>query len=316
MLNKKITVSIFIGIAIVLIAVIVLDTTPRTNDQTQEEGVTVLQSDFYEKNQDDTDGDGLFDWEEILWDSDIRNPDTDGDGVDDGEEITQGTHPAIPGPNDAITESHLGRIHTQLQIQDSLSINQTQSVFEQALPSILVQSDANITGEALQDSSYDLDSLSSSVAESLSTGVPEYTSQDIKTTTNTSEKQFEYIRSILDIITIEAEKLNAVANETQLLAEVITDQNPLMLERLEDNITFYNAVKSRLLLLPAPSEFSQEHVTLINNYANLALAIEEMQKIFDDPLVGLAGIERFKTLSNSNFDIYQQLGEILAELSN
>lgn len=39
----------------------------------------------------DTDGDGLFDWEEIIIGSDINNPDTDGDGLLDGEEIIYGT---------------------------------------------------------------------------------------------------------------------------------------------------------------------------------------------------------------------------------
>ena len=37
----------------------------------------------------DTDGDGLLDWEESLWDTDPNNKDTNGDGVSDSVEIAK-----------------------------------------------------------------------------------------------------------------------------------------------------------------------------------------------------------------------------------
>src|SRR5690606_29956249 len=48
----------------------------------------------------DTDGDGLRDWEESLWGTDLNEPDTDRDGMGDGEEVESGRDPLIPGPND------------------------------------------------------------------------------------------------------------------------------------------------------------------------------------------------------------------------
>lgn len=53
----------------------------------------------------DTDGDGLRDWEESLWGTDLNNPDTDGDGTPDGEEVRLGRDPLIPGPNDVLEPS-------------------------------------------------------------------------------------------------------------------------------------------------------------------------------------------------------------------
>jgi len=41
----------------------------------------------------DTDGDGLKDWEEILYGTSINNPDTDNDGISDYIEIKNGTNP-------------------------------------------------------------------------------------------------------------------------------------------------------------------------------------------------------------------------------
>ncbi len=51
----------------------------------------------------DEDEDGLLDWEESLWKTDVKNPDTDSDGTSDGEEIRIGRDPLKPTPGDEIT---------------------------------------------------------------------------------------------------------------------------------------------------------------------------------------------------------------------
>ena len=48
----------------------------------------------------DTDGDGLTDPEEVLYNTDPLNPDTDGDGVSDGDEVAQGSDPAVFNDSD------------------------------------------------------------------------------------------------------------------------------------------------------------------------------------------------------------------------
>ena len=56
-----------------------------------------------ENRNQDTDNDGLKDWEEELYKTDLRNPDTDNDGFLDGEEVTAGTNPLIKAPGDKLT---------------------------------------------------------------------------------------------------------------------------------------------------------------------------------------------------------------------
>ncbi|MEA1929554.1 MAG: hypothetical protein U9M92_01535 [Patescibacteria group bacterium] len=57
---------------------------------------------FYLQEQGDSDNDGLADWEELLWGSDLDNPDTDGDGTVDGAEVLADRSPTKPGPGDQL----------------------------------------------------------------------------------------------------------------------------------------------------------------------------------------------------------------------
>jgi len=51
----------------------------------------------------DSDNDGLGDNEEVLYNTDPKNPDTDGDGYSDGVEVKSGYNPIKPAPGDRIT---------------------------------------------------------------------------------------------------------------------------------------------------------------------------------------------------------------------
>ncbi|MEK7125228.1 MAG: thrombospondin type 3 repeat-containing protein [Patescibacteria group bacterium] len=51
---------------------------------------------------DDTDRDGLADYDESYWNTDFQDPDSDGDGYKDGEEVASGHDPLLPGPDDKI----------------------------------------------------------------------------------------------------------------------------------------------------------------------------------------------------------------------
>lgn len=55
------------------------------------------------ENLQDSDNDGLKDWEEELYRTNSNNPDTDGDGYLDGEEVDSGHNPLIKAPGDKLT---------------------------------------------------------------------------------------------------------------------------------------------------------------------------------------------------------------------
>ena len=99
--HKNVIMSAVVALSIFLIALITLREQGGISDEqtliAQTLPATQTTTDI------DTDRDGLPDWKEKLYGSDINKLDTDGDGTNDGAEITQARNPVIR--NTADTEN-------------------------------------------------------------------------------------------------------------------------------------------------------------------------------------------------------------------
>ncbi len=70
----------------------------------------------------DSDQDGLKDWEEAIWQTNMHKADSDGDGTPDGEEVAQNRDPRLAGPNDTHTASpETGGIETDKPTPENLT---------------------------------------------------------------------------------------------------------------------------------------------------------------------------------------------------
>lgn len=99
----------------------------------------------------DTDKDGLTNKEESYWNTDFQNNDTDGDGFLDGEEVASGHDPTKHGPDDKIFTNNLTERFSNLTlsgiVEGSLrpnSPNFNKSV-NLVIDDILLQSDLKIS---------------------------------------------------------------------------------------------------------------------------------------------------------------------------
>ncbi|WP_445383099.1 T9SS type B sorting domain-containing protein [Robiginitalea sp. IMCC43444] len=70
----------------------------------------------------DTDGDGLFDGEELRLGTDVNNPDTDGDGIDDGTEVGSDSLNPLDEDNDGIIDA----LDSNILDSDSDGVNDQQ----------------------------------------------------------------------------------------------------------------------------------------------------------------------------------------------
>ena len=88
----------------------------------------------------DSDGDGLRDWEEALWRTDPQNSDSDGDGTPDGEEIRRNRDPLKRGPKDGVAQLPTG--DAAVAPSDDLTYNLTKSLLDSG-----ILNDINARGE-------------------------------------------------------------------------------------------------------------------------------------------------------------------------
>lgn len=261
----------------------------------------------------DTDGDGLKDWEEDLYNTDIYNPDTDNDGFLDGEEINSGHNPAIKGPGDKIAfyplplgekynitkkvlteerivgfiKSYL--VHKDAYLQDHPEIASPEE-FLAATEKATIQ---EIGRRALYDNYENL----SINAEAILSELPEIfnveiTDQDIKISEdNTKEAVENYISKASSFINTE----NFFFGEqtAQALSRALGTQS---FSEIQDIIKSNDAKIGRLKELSVPSSWKEIHkqgLKTIILTRNIFVALRDLQ---DDPLKAMAGAERLDAL--------------------
>ncbi len=99
--SKKVS-AVLLGTVIVVTAIVLINSQEENFVPTPTTEVSLsvpvnLQSDATQ----DADADGLLDWEESLWGTDINEPDTDKDGTTDGAEVDADRNPLVVGPDDS-----------------------------------------------------------------------------------------------------------------------------------------------------------------------------------------------------------------------
>ena len=102
-LPSKKFVLVVLAISMVALAVIMFQFFPfNSKEVAQKNDEDEARAELLQKLQGDSDGDGLRDWEEVLWKTDPQKNDTDGDGTADNDEILAKRDPKTPGPGDEI----------------------------------------------------------------------------------------------------------------------------------------------------------------------------------------------------------------------
>jgi hypothetical protein len=245
-------------------------------------------------NEVDTDGDGLKDWEEILWKTDPRNPDTDGDGTNDGNEIMQGRDPLTAGPND-----HLKNNATYSQYYDTESdapISPTdqfaRTVFTKYIN--LKQSGAPLTAD-LQDA------LAKELIKDLPTKILDYktyTMADVRVVRDESLQSLHNYGNRLGAVLIR-HYFSHKEDEIDILYRSLQTEDDKELAKIAAISKSYHSIVKEFAAMDVPYSASYLHTLLINAFNDLAYTLEEMQLAYKDPMSTLAAMTTYKNNINS-----------------
>ena len=234
----------------------------------------------------DTDGDGLKDWEEFLYQTDERNPDTDGDGSSDGLEVARGFDPLVAGTGideEVVSENKSGITF----YKNDPSLTRTDVLARDIFVAYAELKNGNsldatgVRDRALENAIKDNADAESKIL---------YTLEDVRVVADSGlaaqRYRESYSRATQSLSTIQF-------SEIDLFSRHIQNSDPDALIELGKNQRSYQAFLDELLLIPTPNTIKLIHVELLNNVSILVSTIENMALVETDPLLGLVYAQKF-----------------------
>ncbi len=267
-------IGIALSIAIILIAV-TYKYSGGSKDITSRNGGIVIDKLVLASLDRDDDGDGLRNWEEDLYKTDILNPDTDGDGVGDNEEALLGQDPTVVEPEDASGETGTKQTFTPT---DKLSQDILQKYVEMKQLGLEIDED-----------------LSKQIAESIlvqdySDIKQAYTEEDIKRGDESLSGIKKYGNELGRI-------LQTPRTTTYMELEIFPKLATESVETYRDDLlalkSRYTRMRDSILATPTPKSLLKTQSQIANSIGIFIDAVDGGLAIETDPIGSLTKIGRY-----------------------
>lgn len=237
----------------------------------------------------DTDEDGLEDWEEVLWKTDINNPDTDGDEMSDGDEIDIGRNPLVAGPNDTLANTNgvddwtLASTSEDLSPADKLARNFMGTYIQY-----------RVGNGAMSDSAKN--KMAASLVDSMtySFGGDTTSIEDIPVIESPTEVEIiAYKQNISDVLTI----LQQI-DEFEFITLANMVDNPYntapYAKRLRENAPVYDEAIEKLESMRVPKDALEAHYNFLKGAKDMRSVIVSLSNVNDDALSAMLGLSAYQ----------------------
>ena len=253
----------------------------------------------------DTDNDGLKDWEESLWDTDVKNSDTDGDGTSDGAEVAMKRNPIIAGPDDAYVEK-TGGSGSESQATSTEELSQTALLTREYFATIVnLKESGNFNAETVSQLSDSLvqNFIGANGAGSVGAG---WNRSDLHLTEDNSIPSLRAYGNAMGAIVKKYTDMG-LPSELAVLARALETQDKNELKKLDRSIEVHKALIAEFQSVRVPSSAANIHLPLINTYLATERSIEQMNTILADTLVGMIGAKAYVEHTTSLDKIFDDL---------
>ncbi|HPS21494.1 MAG TPA: thrombospondin type 3 repeat-containing protein [Candidatus Paceibacterota bacterium] len=225
--------------------------------------------------QKDSDGDGVLDWEEGLWGTDPNNTRTfdmpDAEYIRSKREILQ-----TPGGTGLSTE-----------------LNETDKFAQQFFASLAALKQSG------QLDSTTMQNMTTALGESITNPelVNNYTLQNLKiNSVDSAQTQEEYYLKAGNMF--ESYKEKGVGKELEIVGTLVASGiNTESEAKLNTIANAYQEYAQKMLSLSVPESLSSYHLKIINSSNNIGISVRNMNKIANDPIVGLSGVSQYQKYS-------------------
>jgi len=240
----------------------------------------------------DSDNDGLKNWEEVLWKTDINKADTDGDGVSDNEEIADGRDPAVKRTLSANgTWSDAFKKPEEIIAGDPNKPGTlTEKLTNDFITSYFTTKQA-VGGQPLNASTKT--SLTNALAHTVEQGTASYrdlyTKKDIKISGNADPKT--YLNRVGAMFDKNFKDIDGM--EVQIVAMSAQTGKFEDLAKLEPYLDAYKKTVAFLVSEPVPPNYADLHLMILNSMNTTGLAVESLKLIKEDPVRSIIGVQLY-----------------------
>ncbi len=281
-----IVVIVFLFIAAVSYAFTTKDISHQTSVISTETlaSLDVPLSDSLRQEQKDTDSDGLYDWEEVLWGTDVNNPDTDGDGVRDQEDTVSREVPQHDTGSHITTGSQNSEDTTVLTMSEIAS----RELISEYMFSL--QNGETVTPEMQEQMA---ENALKKISPLLST--KNYSSDDFQSISSpTQEHKEKYMRTISDsLLTL----IPVFENEPQTLLLLTQEsERGRAVQEIKKLVTVVEDGVTTIVPLQVPNNALAIHTRLVNALNSYATGLHNFTYFESDPIRSAASMQTFDSV--------------------
>ena len=228
----------------------------------------------------------------------IASQDSDGDGVKDWEENLQGkVFETIETP----TSTSFANVVEPYEPPTTFTGKFSEAFFQDYLQ-------GKIDGEDFSDPSAFVGNAVTAIEQN--TQSRKHSRNEFKIVSDSPEAIRAYGNTFAEIMN---SSVVSVENEAVILQKALTANDPVLLEKLTPIRDAYTSYISQALVMEVPESFALLHVTALNAFESILTDVEAMQLAFTDPLYALARTKGYEADATALYDSLQKINQKLSE---
>lgn len=234
----------------------------------------------------DSDNDGLKDWEEILWKTDINNSDSDNDGYSDNEEIKGGFDPLDSLSNSKTGKKGIGMEQTTF-LSLSVSANLTQEIAKSMGLNIIESKEKGVQPDISDPLKFINQQNNQDLARFVAGFYIKIPENELKVSSDNSPAAIQKYNDEIHNAIPQNPYMNKA--EDEIFAEAMQFKD---FKVIDEYIQYYDKVIANMKNIAVPSDFLEIHKQLVANLMATQRVYKTIKEIDADPLRVIIALEQ------------------------